>query len=472
MTEPEPQHATEPVAEPATAHPVPPTSFGRALLGLALPVLPVLAAEPIYLLVDGVVVGRVGSTELAALGIGSLLLTLLGTQMNFLSYGTTARSARWFGAGHTDRAVGEGLQASYLAAGVGALVLVVLFPLLGPITRALSSDPVVAAEARRWVLVAGWGIPLILLTAAGNGWLRGVQRTREPLLFVVGGIAVSALLCVLLVPGIGPFPAMGLHGSAVANVVGQSCTALGMLATLVAQVRRHALPARPVPSVIAVQLRLGANLIVRTAAFQVTFFVAAKTAGAAGNATLGAHHLGAQLWNLITLVLDSVAIAAQALVGAALGAGSPERARRLAGLTVRWSLGIGAVLAVLIALAHAPIVAALTSEPDVAERFRIAVFAAAVLCLPASVVFGLDGVLLGAADAAFLRRLTVVTALCCYLPVLLATHLLGWGLAGIWAGLGMFVLGRLVGVALRARSDAWLGTTTDDTHVGGEGATA
>lgn len=433
-----------------------PTSFGKTLFGLALPVLPVLAAEPIYLLVDGVVVGRVGSTELAALGIGSLLLTLLGTQMNFLSYGTTARAARYYGAGRTDLAVREGLQASWIAGGVGLAVVTVLLVLLGPITGALTPDPHVARQARDWLHIAAWGIPLILLTAAGNGWLRGVQRTREPLAFVVGGIAVSTALCFALVLGLGPFPELGLQGSAIANVAGQTCAASGMLTALFAQRQRYGLSLRPLPDVIGTQLRLGGNLIVRTAAFQVTFFAATKTAGEAGNATLGAHHLGGQVWNLISLVLDSVAIAAQAVVGQALGASDPGRVRRFTRLTVTWSLGLGVVLAIAIASLHGPIVALLTSDPEVAERFRVAVFAAALLCIPASVVFGLDGVLLGASDAAFLRRLTVVTALGCYLPVLVATHYFGWGLEGIWAGLGAFILGRLIGVALRARSDTWM----------------
>ena len=436
--------------------PTRPSSFGRTLFGLALPVLPVLAAEPIYLLIDGVVVGRVGSTELAALGIGSLLLTLLGTQMNFLSYGTTARAARYFGAGRTDLAVREGLQASWIAVGVGLVVVTALLLLLGPITEELTPDPQVAQMARNWLHVAAWGIPLILLTAAGNGWMRGVQRTREPLAFVVGGIAVSTALCFALVLGLGPFPELGLQGSAIANVVGQGCAASGMLAALLSPMRRFGLSIRPLPDVITTQLRLGGNLIVRTAAFQVTFFAATKTAGEAGNPTLGAHHLGGQLWNLISLVLDSVAIAAQAVVGEALGAADRGRARRFTRLTVTWSLGLGVALALAIAALHGPIVSLLTSDPEVAERFRIAVFAAALLCIPASVVFGLDGVLLGASDAAFLRKLTVATALGCYLPMLVATHYFGWGLVGIWAGLGVFILGRLVGVGLRARSDTWM----------------
>lgn len=448
---------------PAPATTAAPRSFGPALLGLALPVLPVLAAEPVYLLTDGIVVGHVGQAELAALGVGSLIVLLLGTQMNFLSYGTTARSARYFGAGRTDLAVREGLQATWLALAVGLGVMAVLLPVLPTVTGWLTPDPQVAAAARQWVYVAGWGIPLILVTAAGNGWLRGVQRTREPLAFVVGGIATSAVLCVLLVLGPGPFPRLGLMGSAWANLIGQALAASGMLWALARACRSHGVAAQPRLDIITEQLRLGGNLIVRTAAFQVTYFAATRTAGDAGNATLGAHHLAGQLWSLCSLVLDSVAIAAQALVGQALGAAQRSTARSYMRASVWWSLAIGLVLAAAIAAAHPLIVGLLAEDPQVAERLRIAVLAIAALCIPGAVVFGLDGVLLGAGDAAFLRTLTIITALGCYLPVLLATHHFGWGLGGIWAGMTAFICGRLLGVAWRARGEQWirLGAPTD-----------
>ena len=75
------------------------SSIGR----LALSALVVLIAEPLYLMEDLAVVGRLGTEPLAALGVGTVILGVVSTQLTFLSYGTTARSARWFGRG--DRAV-------------------------------------------------------------------------------------------------------------------------------------------------------------------------------------------------------------------------------------------------------------------------------------------------------------------------------------------------------------------------------
>jgi Na+-driven multidrug efflux pump len=71
-----------------------PATGGGQIAKLALPALGVLAAEPLYLLFDTAVVGRLGALPLAGLAIGSPMVGLVGSQLTFPSYGTTARSAR------------------------------------------------------------------------------------------------------------------------------------------------------------------------------------------------------------------------------------------------------------------------------------------------------------------------------------------------------------------------------------------
>ncbi len=427
--------------------------LGRRLWSIALPVLPVLAAEPIYLLVDGIVVGRLGSDDLAALGVGALVLLVLGTQMNFLSYGTTARASRLHGAGRRADAVAEGVQATWIGLAVGTVVVAVVLALLEPLTRVLAADADIATHAAEWLLVAVWGIPCILVASAGHGWMRGVQRVWTPLVLVGLGIGVSILGCLLLVPGLGPVPALGLVGSAWANLAGQLLMAGGFLAALV---REHRGSLAPRPAVIMSQLRLGVDLVIRTASFQITFAVATTAAAAAGVTSLAAHHLAQQLWALYSLVLDSVAIAGQSLVGAALGAGLVAHGRALARAVIVWSLGLGAVLGVVTAALRTPLASLLTSDEGGAARLAVALVGMAVILVPAAVVFGLDGVLLGAGDAAYLRTTTVLAALFGFLPVLIAPRHFGWGLVGIWSGMGVFVALRLVAVGVRARGDRWL----------------
>src|SRR6185312_6384743 len=170
--------ASSTLADPGPDVPVAPAT-GRRIAGLALPALGVLAAEPIYLLFDLAIVGRLGAVSLAGLAIGGLVLSTLSSQMTFLSYGTTARSARFFGAGNREAAVREGVQATWLAVGIGALVIAVFQIVAVPLVSALAAGGDIASAALPWVRIAIFGVPAILISAAGNGWMRGVQDTTR-----------------------------------------------------------------------------------------------------------------------------------------------------------------------------------------------------------------------------------------------------------------------------------------------------
>jgi putative MATE family efflux protein len=429
----------------------------RRILGLALPALGVLVAEPLYLLFDTAVVGRLGALALAGLAVGGLILTLVSTQLTFLSYGTTARSARMHGAGDRPAAVREGIQATWLALGIGAVIVIVMQVLAAPVTELIAGSDDIATEALEWLRVGLFGAPLILVGMAGNGWMRGVQNTLRPLRFVVAGLLVSAVLCLLLVHGLAGAPRLELVGSAIANVVGQSISAVLFIAALV----REGESMRPEPTVMRKQLVLGRDLIARSLAFQACFVSAAAVAARFGAATVAAHQVVLQLWNFITLTLDSLAIAAQALVGAALGAGHAAQAKRLAWRITAWSTVFSLVLAAVFAAGHALIPQIFTADPEVLDEIAVAWwFFVAVMPL-AGVAFALDGVLLGAGDAAFLRNATLGSAVVGFLPLIWMSLAFDWGLAGIWTGLFLFLALRMLSVLWRTASGKWAVVGTD-----------
>lgn len=97
---------------------------------LAVPALGVLAAMPLYLLLDTAVVGRLGAQDLASLGAAATIHSVVTTQLTFLSYGTTARASRLFGAGKREEAVAEGVQATWVAVGVGLVLAVLMLSLI------------------------------------------------------------------------------------------------------------------------------------------------------------------------------------------------------------------------------------------------------------------------------------------------------------------------------------------------------
>lgn len=436
-----------------------PDAGGRRIAGLALPALGVLAAEPLYLLFDTAVVGRLGALSLAGLAIGGLLLSLVGSDLTFLSYGTTARSARHFGAGNRSSAVTEGVQATWLALGLGALVVIAVqaaaVPLVSVIVGGKVGGEAIAAAALPWLRIAIFGAPAILVSLAGNGWMRGVQDTVRPLRYVVAGFGLSALLCPLLVYGWLGLPRLGLAGSAVANLAGQWLAAVLFGRALLAE----RAPLRLDRAVLLAQLVMGRDLVVRTLAFQACFVSAGAVAARFGASALAAHQVVLQLWEFLALMLDSLAIAAQALVGAALGAGDAAHAKSVARRVTLFSAAAAALLAAICAVGFSALPRLFTDDRSVLAAIGVPWWFLVAQLPFAGIVFALDGVLLGAGDAAFMRTATVISALVGFLPLIWLSLVFGWGLAGIWAGLTTFVLLRLVFVGARAISGRWAATT-------------
>jgi Na+-driven multidrug efflux pump len=70
-------------------------------------------------------------------------------------------------------------------------------------------------------------------------------------------------------------------------------------------------------------------------------------------------------------------------------------------------------------------------------------------------VFALDGVMIGAGDLRYLRNVTLLSALGAFLPAIWTAYALDLGLGGVWAGLTLFIVVRLVTLLARVRHGGW-----------------
>jgi Na+-driven multidrug efflux pump len=194
---------------------------------------------------------------------------------------------------------------------------------------------------------------------------------------------------------------------------------------------------------------------------RVALVVATAVAAVLGTAELAAYQVAFTTWTLLALVLDAVAIAAQALVGRALGAGDVDQACSITRRMVQWGVLAGAGLAVLVAAA-APLYARLfTSDPQVRQLLTLALVVVAFLQPVAGWVFVLDGVLIGAGDGRYLAWASVASV-ALFLPAAFAVTRLGLsgpaGLVALWAAIGVWMLARLATLTHRERTGAWLVT--------------
>ena len=415
-----------------------------------MPALGALAAEPLYLLVDTAIVGHLGTPQLAALAIAATILTTLVSLCIFLTYGTTAQVARLSGAGDDAGAGRLAAQALWLACALGLALAVVCVALADPLVALLGGRGETARLAERYLRISAAGLVPALVALAGQGWLRGVSDLRTPLYIVVAAQLANVVLELWFVYGLD----WGLDGSAAGTVVAQAGMGLAFAWILLRRSPRAGSRA-PRWRLLAPLVRVSGELFVRSAALLAAFATASAVLARVGESSLAAHQIAFGLFTLGALVLDAIAIAAQVLVGRALGGGDASGARAAALRTVGWSLAAGCVLgAVLLALAGT-LPHAFTSDAAVIDRAAAIWVMLAVMQPAAAVVFALDGVLIGAGDTRYLAVSMLVAGLVVYVPIALLALALGWGIAGVWAGLLAFVGARLVALSLRLRGGRW-----------------
>ncbi|GAB7190712.1 MATE family efflux transporter [Kineococcus sp. NUM-3379] len=434
------------------------TARDLEVLRLAVPALGALVAEPLFLIADSVVVGRLGTLPLAGLGIAGAALAACVSVFVFLAYGTTASVARSVGAGDLRGALGRGVDGMWLALALGVPVAAAGALAAPQVVRLLGASAAVepyAVDYLRWSMP---GLPAMLVVLAATGVLRGLQDTRTPLAVAVGAAVVNTVANVVLVHGLG----WGITGSAVGTAGTQVLMALVLTAVVVRGVRRTGAGVRPHPVGILRSARGGVPLLLRTLTLRVALLLTTAVAAAQGDGPMAAHQVAMTVWTATALVLDALAIAAQALVGRALGAGDTAGVRWSVQRMVVWGVAAGAALgAVLVPTRHA--VAAVFSDSPAVRADLAAALLVAALALPlAGWVFVLDGVLIGAGDGRYLAA-TGALVLALYAPAALAVLELAprgrSGLQWLWVSFAWgFTAARLVPLAARARGTGWMVT--------------
>lgn len=423
------------------------------ILRLALPAFGALVAEPLFLLADSAIVGRIGTTALGGLGVASQALTTLVNVSIFLAYGTTAAVARQLGAGNRRAAIRQGIDGLWLAAGIGAAVLAAGWPLAPVIVHAFGASAGVTEGAVTYLRISLLGAPAMLAVLAGTGVLRGLQDTRTPLAVAVSANAVNIAANAVLVLGL----RWGIAGSAWGTVMAQNAAALAYLAVVARGARRAGVAFRPDLAGVRAVARAGAALVIRTLALQAVLIVTTVIAARQGDDAIAAHQIAFRLWMLLALALDAIAIAAQAITGRYLGAGDAIGARAATRRMTGWGVVYGTVFGLLLLAARPVLPAVFAASPGVAHLLLAVLLVAAVQQPVAGVVFVLDGVLIGAGDQDYLAVAGLATsavfagAAACVLAA-------GGGLIALWLAYSLWLVARFVSLVLRARGTAWLVT--------------
>lgn len=430
-----------------------PRRHDREIIALALPAFGSLVAEPLFVMVDSAVIGHLGTSQLAGLGVAAALLTTAVSVFVFLAYATTAAVARRVGSGDLPAAIRQGMDGIWLALLLGTAVIAMVLPTAPWLVDVFGASDTAAPYATTYLRISSLGIPAMLVVLAATGVLRGLQNTRTPLYVAIGGFSVNAALNVGLVYGAG----LGIAGSAWGTVIAQCGMAAVYLTVVVRGARRHGASLRPDAAGIRASAQAGAPLLVRTLSLRAVLMIATAVAARLGDAEVAAHQIISTLWSLLAFALDAIAIAGQAIIGRYLGAADVDGAKAVCRRMVQWGIAAGVVLGVLVVLARPLFIPLFTSDPAVKDVLLPALLVVAITQPVSGIVFILDGVLMGAGDGPYLAGAMLVT-LAVFAPVALAVPAMGGGLTALWWSMALMMTVRMITLWIRTRSGRWIVT--------------
>ncbi len=426
-------------------------SLHRTILGLAFPVMAVMALNSLYSLVNAFWLGKmeVGAREaLAAVGpAAALTFIVVAFGMGFGS-GGTALVAQYTGAGprEADRAAAQTMLILTISA---AFLAAAMFLLAPQVLRILCTPPEVMPQAVAFLRITLIGVPFTAFNIAYGSSLRALGDTLTMVWVALGANVVNFLLSPLLIFGWGAVPALGIRGAACVSAASAMLTALACLVLLDrgrAGLRLAARDFRPHRPTILHILRIGLPAGISMSSNSIGFLVLQAMINSLGATVMGAFTIGSRLVEIFGVPASALAVSAASVVGQALGAGKPVLARRAVRVSV-WMYALGMLLPyALIVIEGQAVARAFTRDAaiiDEAGRF--------FLLVPASnYFFNLLMVVMAAFyGSGHTRPVLVISLLRQWVfrvPIgLFLGFALGWGSVGVYWGL---VIGNLVSAAL------------------------
>ena len=313
--------------------------IGPTLARMSGPNITVAAATTLVTFADAWFVGRLGITALASLALVFPVQTLmLMTSAGAMGGGVTSAIARALGSGRPERANAIVLHAAIIALGMAAAYMVIaawfapwLFALLG-------GGGVVLSGAVAYAHIAFGSAAAMWLANTFAAVLRGTGNMATPAVVLIAGSAVQVVLSGALTLGLGPFPAIGIRGPAVAMVAGFGLAALVMGGIVMAGRDGVQLRFRGVAlswDLFRDILKVGAVACGNALLTVGTILIVTRLVASQGAAALAGYGLGGRLELMLVPISFGIGGALTATVGANFGAGNYARARRVA-----WSGGL------------------------------------------------------------------------------------------------------------------------------------
>ncbi|MGQ9630528.1 MAG: MATE family efflux transporter [bacterium] len=425
---------------------------------LALPLMVASALQDAFNIVDMIFVGRLGPSAIAAVSISGTIVGVVRMIAMGISTGTVAMVARLVGAGDrgaADEVIFQSLILSFLSS---AVIAVLGYVLAEPVLRALGAAEDVIPDGVAYLRVMCLGGITIFLTMSLSAGLRGFGDAVTPMKALGLASILNIGLDPLLIFGPGPFPHLGVAGSAIATVIARGVGSALLLWALFREGRRDIGFGRAYDGVgwgiMGRIVRIGVFSSLQMLIMNVSRLVLVRIVAFFGTFAVAAYGIGMRLNLFVMMPGFGFGDAASVLVGQNLGASKPDRAEHSTWIAVGFYACFMVAMGFAFLAYPGEVIGIFNKHPQVVELGTgfLRFFAASLLFMDLSVVLG--RALGGAGDTVPPMFIAGIALLAFGIPLAWGFSRL-WGTTGVWAAISASNAIQGLGMALWFRMGHW-----------------
>jgi putative MATE family efflux protein len=416
-------------------------NISTAVWYLAWPTVINTVFQTAYNIINQVFLGDLESSKIAqaALGVGQIAPMIQFAVLVGLSVGTSALTSRFLGAQQYEDADEVTRQSLIFGFFGGILNMIPLMLLAVPFVTLIGArGPVVPLAADYMWIIGAFSVPLYILVIA-TAALRSAGDARSPLYTSAVVVGVNILLDYILIFGVGPFPAMGVRGAALATGISRVAGMIMVLIFLRRSILRGAFAHLRVHvqwflRIINIGWPAGMQHLLYSTGLAAFLWILGKVPEAA--AAQAAITVGITIESAAFMPSVAYSMAATPLVGQNLGAGKPKRAEHCAWVATGQAAVITTLIAIIFLVFPVQLAHIFTRDPEVV-RLIVSYLRINAICQPAlGIGVVLAGALQGAGDTRFPTWVEVITNYIIRLPLTwFLTRTMGLNTTGAWIGM-------------------------------------
>jgi putative MATE family efflux protein len=340
------------------------------LVKLGAPMMIGIISMMAFNLVDVYFVGKLGTVELAAMVLTFPVIMGIASFALGLGVGTVAVVSRAIGRKDTNqiqRLTTDSLSLSTIAvAGFVAAGMVFIEPLFRLVGATGQTMPFVMEYMHIWFP----GMLFVVVPMVGNNAIRATGDTMTPSIVMVVAVIVNALLDPLLIFGIGPFPAMGLAGAALATVAARGTTFIFAMYVLYFREKMLTSPFASLKTIFTsyrIILAVGLPVAFSNILIPVTLFIVTRIIATYGPGPIAGFGVASRVEAFAMTVIFAFSVGLSPFVGQNLGAGRIDRVDNATRLMVRFALLWGLVTVLVLVPFRGALAALFTGNSEAVD---------------------------------------------------------------------------------------------------------